>query len=292
MYEQFYGFKERPFSLLPDPSFLVLTRQHSMAIALLEYGVLNPSAGFIVITGEVGAGKTTIVRHLLNQAGEDVTIGVITNTHSAFGDLLQWVLMAFGLGYQGKEKGERYEIFVKFLISEYAKGRRAVLVIDEAQNMAPETLEELRLLSNINADKDHVFQLILVGQPELRNVLRQPSLRQFAQRVSLSYHLDAMDRDETRNYVRHRIAAAGGDPEMMDDRSCTAIWHHSRGIPRVVNTLCDMALVYGYSMGRAVVDLEIIQNVVKDRIKGGMLDGPEPDGCAEEDERPANATST
>lgn len=275
MYEQFYGLKERPFSLLPDPAFLFPSRRHAMALTTLEYGVLNPSAGFVVITGEVGAGKTTIVRHLLNQLEDDVTVGIITNTHAAFGDLLQWVLMAFGLEYRGKDKGERYEALVNFLIAEYARRRRTVLVIDEAQNMPAETLEELRLLSNINADKDHVFQLIFVGQPELRNMLRQASLRQFAQRVSLSYHLEALDREETRSYVRHRIATAGGDPGTIDDRACIAVWYYSRGIPRVVNTLCEMALVYGYSMERTVIDAEIIQAVVKDRKEGGMLEGIE-----------------
>ena len=153
MYEAFYGLREKPFSLLPDPSFLYLGRPHSMAYAVLEYGVLS-QAGFTVITGEVGSGKTTLIRHLLNQLDTSVTVGLITNTANIAGDLLRWVLLAFRQDYKNKDTVELHEAFETFLIDQYAAGRRTVLLVDEAQNLSLQTLEELRMLSNINADKD------------------------------------------------------------------------------------------------------------------------------------------
>ncbi|NNF16565.1 MAG: AAA family ATPase, partial [Gammaproteobacteria bacterium] len=170
MYEQFYKLDEKPFTLLPDPAFLYLGKKHQMALTMLQYGLANNS-GFSVITGEIGSGKTTLIRRLLNEMDDDISVGLISNTHQSFGDLLQWVLMAFGLEHKGKEKVECYETFVNYVVEEYAGNKRTVLIIDEAQNLSIETLEELRMLSNINSDKNQVLQLILVGQPELRATL-------------------------------------------------------------------------------------------------------------------------
>ena len=167
MYEAFFGFKEKPFSIIPDPSFLYPSSKHRAALDLLEYGMMN-QAGFNVITGEIGTGKTTLIRHILNRMNKDVTVGLISNTHRSFGELLQWILYAYGLDYKGKEKVEMFQAFMEFLINEYANNRRTVLIVDEAQNMSPETLEELRMLSNVNADKSQVLQVVLVGQPQLR----------------------------------------------------------------------------------------------------------------------------
>ena len=169
MYESFYGFREKPFSLLPDPGFLYFTRKHRLALAMLEYGLAN-QAGFTVISGDIGTGKTTLIRHLLNSLDQELTIGLITNTHQSIGELMQWVLLAFDLDYRDKSPVEMYRMLVDFVIEQYAQGRRTVLIVDEAQNLAVETLEELRMLSNINADKDQVLQIVLVGQPELREV--------------------------------------------------------------------------------------------------------------------------
>ncbi len=274
MYESFYGFKEKPFSLLPDPAFLYLGQKHRTALTMLQYGLMS-NAGFTVVTGEIGSGKTTLIRQILNDLDQDVTVGLISNTHQSFGELLQWVLMAFGLPHKGMEKVDRFESFVNFLISEYSEGRRTVLVIDEAQNLSIETLEELRMLSNVNADKNQVLQLIMVGQPELRTLLQLPQLKQFAQRVSVSHHLDALSSEETLNYIRHRVAVAGGDPATFDDKACALVWYHSRGVPRVVNTLCDMALVYGYAGGQKQILAKTIKEVVRDRKKGGIFAGRE-----------------
>ena len=196
MYEAFYGLREKPFSLLPDPSFLYFTRKHQLTLTMLQYGLTN-QAGFTVISGGIGTGKTTMIRHLLNNMEQDTTVGLISNTHSAFGDLLQWVLLAYNLDYKDRDQVDMYRTFVDFMIREYAEKRRTILIVDEAQNMSAETLEELRMLSNVNADKDQVLQVILVGQQELRDTLRRPELVQFAQRISVDYHLTALDAEET-----------------------------------------------------------------------------------------------
>lgn len=272
MYESYYGFQEKPFSLLPDPAFLYLGQRHRTALTMFQYGLLSNS-GFTVVTGEIGSGKTTLIREILDEIEDDVTVGLISNSHQSFGELLQWVLMAFGLDYKAKDKVERYETFVNFVIDEYAQKRRTVLIIDEAQNLSIETLEELRMLSNINADKNQVLQLVLVGQPELRTNLQLPQLKQFAQRISVSHHLDPLSSEETFHYIRHRIKVAGGDPELFDERTCSLVWYHSRGVPRVINTLCDMALVYGFAAQKEKIDVELLKEVVRDRKKGGIFSG-------------------
>lgn len=264
MYEAIYGFRERPFSLLPDPAFLFLAQQHSSALAMLEYG-LTCQAGFTVITGEVGCGKTTLIRHLLNNVERDVTVGLLTNTHAAIGELLQWVLLSFGLDYKQEGKVALYEVFLNFVIGEYAKNRRTVLIIDEAQNLGIETLEELRMLSNINADKDQVLQLILVGQPELRLMLKSPNLTQFAQRVSVDYYLRPFEREQSIAYIAHRLSCAGGDSSLIDPAACDLIHRYARGVPRLINTLCDTALVYGYAERADRIGADIVRAVLEDR---------------------------
>ena len=272
MYESFYGFSEKPFTLLPDPSFLYLGKKHRMALTMLQYGLMN-NAGFSVITGEIGSGKTTLIRRLLDEMDSDVTVGLISNTHQSLGELMQWVLMAFGMPHKGKEKVERYEDFVNFVVNEYAQNRRTVLIIDEAQNLPSDTLEELRMLSNINADKNQVLQLVLVGQPELRDTLLLPSLKQFAQRISVSYHLEALSAQETVDYVHHRISVVGGDTAIFPESACSMVWYYSRGVPRVINTICDTALVYGFAEEARTITGTLIKDVVRDRKLGGIFAG-------------------
>lgn len=272
MYENFYGFREKPFSLLPDPEFLYLSAKHSSAYSVLEYG-LTGQAGFTVISGEVGSGKTTLVRSFLQQVGPDTTVGLISNTPSGFGDLLRWILYAFDLGYQGKETVELHEIFIQFLIAQYAVGRRCVLIIDEAQNLEAETLEELRMLSNVNASKDLLLQVVLVGQPELAETLNRPDMQQFAQRVSISYHLEALTLEETHAYIRHRLAVAGGDATIFTDAACDALYILSKGVPRLINGLCDISLVYGFGEEEPQVDLETVLAVMEDRSQSGQWMG-------------------
>jgi len=270
MYQNFYGFREKPFSLLPDSGFLYLSDKHRMALTLLEYGLMN-QAGFTVISGGIGTGKTTLIRKLLNDIDPSIKVGLISNTHQTFGDLLQWIALAFDLPHQGRDKVQLYQDFMDFIIQEYAQGRRTVLIVDEAQNMPAETLEELRMLSNVNADKDQVLQIILVGQRELRETLRRPDLVQFAQRIGVDYHLEPLDADETSDYIRHRCKTAGGKAELFSDQACQLIHQYSSGVPRLINLLCDTALVYGYAEQRDRVDAALVEDVAKQKQQGGLF---------------------
>lgn len=241
-----------------------------MALTMLNYG-LRSEAGITVITGEVGAGKTTLIHHVLDGLGDDIAVGLISNTHKAFGELLEWVLMAFGLDYKNKTKTELYQLFSDFLIEQYAQNKRTVLIIDEAQNFGAETLEELRMLSNINSGKHMVLQLVLVGQPELLQTMRKQELRQLAQRVSVDYHIDSLKLSDTIEYIRYRIEHAGGDSEIFMKSACAVVHYYSRGIPRLINTLCDFALVYAFAGEQVKVDAKLILDVVRDKQKGGIF---------------------
>jgi general secretion pathway protein A len=271
IYTAHFGLSERPFTLLPDPDFLYWSENHARAYAMLEYGLLT-HAPITVITGEIGAGKTTLLRHLLRSLPEDVTVGLISNAQGNRGELLHWVLMA--LGAQTDMNASYVQLFAQFqdfLIAEYAAGRRTMLIFDEAQNLSVETLEELRMFSNINADKDELLQLVLVGQPELRDLIAEPRLVQFAQRVAAEYHLPGMSAEAVRDYVRHRLKVAGAAREIFTPAACECVHLASRGVPRLVNQICDYALVYAFTDGLEKVDAGVIQQVVLDRRAHGNL---------------------
>ncbi len=214
MYLEYYKLREMPFNLTPDPAFLYMTLQHKFALTLLRYGIVSQT-GFCLLSGEVGSGKTLLLRQLLSSIDQSLTVGLLASTSRRFERLLPWVCVAFGLEHEGNDDATLYQRFVNFLIAEYAAGRRVILIVDEAQNLGVDALEELRLLSNVNANKHVVLQTFLVGQPELRDALAQPQLCQFAQRISVDYHLAALGPADTLGYVRHRLAVAGGDPELF-----------------------------------------------------------------------------
>lgn len=271
MYKSYYGLTDRPFSLLPDPDYLWLGPKHRMAFSLLEYG-LNYSEGFTVITGEIGCGKTTLVRQLLKTAGPLVTFGFIADTIRLQGEILERVLLSLGLEIPEGGWSEKFQLFSDFAIDEYAKGRRLVVIVDEAQNMDIEALEELRVLSNINSEKDLLIQIILTGQPELRNKLLDPKLKQFAQRVGKLYHLLPLSKDETYDYIRHRVSIAGGSPELFSDAACKLVYKSSNGVPRVINQLCDTALVYGYGLDNPIIDEAVMESVNADHYQAWGTD--------------------
>ncbi len=264
MYESFYGLREKPFSLLPDPGFLFLSREHQQALTLLEYGLLNLS-GFIVLTGEIGVGKTTLMRSLLERLDSSINVGLISHTHQSLGDLLDWICAAFDLKAGTTGKLDLYHSFVDFLIDQYAQGRRTLLIVDEAQNLDADKLEELRLLSNVNSGKDLVLQLMLLGQPQLRDLLHQPALQQFVQRVAASFHLGRLSAADTQNYIHHRLSVAGGQYEIFTAEACEAVHHYSNGVPRLINLICDTALVYGYGAGSRIITDEIVDEFAESR---------------------------
>jgi type II secretory pathway predicted ATPase ExeA len=270
VYEKFYGLRERPFSLMPDPSFLYLGRNHQQVLTLLQYALAH-GTGFALVTGEIGSGKTTLVRHLLTLTDATVTVGLISNTHHGFNALLPWVAQCLGVPARGRSEPELYEAFVDHLLREYASGRRTVLILDEAQNLSAHALEELRVLSNINSDKDLLLQTILVGQPELRATLAQPGMAQLAQRIAIEYHLGPLQRSETHDYVRHRLAVAGGSPDLIQPEAVELLHTRTGGVPRLINLVCDMALVYGFSDQKSVVDAELVAQVLKDRAANSLV---------------------
>lgn len=266
IYTKHFQMRERPFTLVPDPDFLFWSPAHKRAFAILEYGIVT-RAPITLITGEVGAGKTTLVQHLLQSIEEDVTIGLVSNAQGDRGELLRWVMSAFGQTTEGTtDYVDLFARFQNFLIEQYAAGKRAVAIIDEAQNMSRENLEELRMFTNINSNKDELFQIILVGQPELRDVVMRPDLSQFAQRVSAHFHLGAMDAETVQNYIKHRLTKAGGSEDIFDTGACALVHEHSGGIPRVVNQLSDLCMVYAFANGDLRVTSETVKQVLDDGV--------------------------
>ena len=270
MYEKFYGLTTRPFTMHPDPYFLYWGRNHSLAYGMLEYGILN-EAGFTVITGEIGSGKTTLLRQLLHSIDERITVGLISNTMMGQGTLLEWILLSLNQPFDHLKYVGLLRQFQDFLISEYEQGRHTVLMIDEAQNLDLAALEELRMLSNINADGAQLLQVILVGQPQLRVMLQRPELVQFAQRITSDFHLGPLTADEAAHYIHHRLSLSGSEEHLFSKEAAHMIADASSGIPRIINAVCDAALVYGYALHAKKITVNIVQEVLGDRNKFGLV---------------------
>ncbi|MBV8665082.1 MAG: AAA family ATPase [Burkholderiaceae bacterium] len=247
MYESYYGLSAKPFMLRPDPHFFFGSKGHKRAMAYLEYG-LSQGEGFIVVTGEVGAGKTTLVRNLFNNLPADQFVAAhIVNTGLDSDDTLRMVVSAFGLPYEDTSKTALLRRLEQFLRSCDKQGKRALLVVDEAQNLTSRTVEELRMLSNFQTDEKSLLQTFLLGQPEFRATLHGEDMQQLRQRVTASYHLGPMEAGETKAYIEHRLHTVGwkSNPSFSDDAHA-AIYAYSGGIPRKINTLCDRLLLMGY----------------------------------------------
>jgi general secretion pathway protein A len=266
IYTQHFGLTERPFSLVPDPAFVYWSGTHTRAYTILEFGLLT-RAPITLVTGDVGTGKTTLVHHLLNSMSTEVRAGLVANAHGARSELLRWVLLAFGVPAGPHESYvDHFARFQDFLISEYAEGRRVVLIFDEAQNLAIDSLEELRMLTNINSNKDELLQLILVGQPELRAVVQRPEMTQFAQRISSAYHLSPMDAETVQRYIEHRLHVVGATVQIFTPEACAYVHAKTGGVPRLINKLCDLSMVYAFTKGEVWVDVETVEQVVNDGV--------------------------
>lgn len=244
MYESYFGLTGKPFQLNPDPDFFFGSRGHKRAMAYLEYG-LHQGEGFIVITGEVGAGKTTLVRNLLRRIpGDTISAAQIVSTQVDADDLLRLVAAGFGLPHQGVDKAGLLMHIEQHLRSLHAQGRRALLIVDEAQNLSPGAVEELRMLSNFQVGTRSLVQSFLVGQPEFREIMQRPEMRQLKQRIIASYHLGPLDRAETQAYVEHRLHHVGWqDDPRFQEGAFESVFTHTAGVPRRINTLCDRTLL-------------------------------------------------
>ena len=246
MYTSFFELNEKPFELLPNPKFLFLSKGHKKALSYLEYGI-QERAGFTLLTGEVGSGKTTLLRNVIKNLGSKTTLSMVFNTRVETDQLLALINEDFGLEVDGKDKVVLLRNLNDFLVQENSSGRRPIVIIDEAQNLPPESLEEIRLLSNLEFDTFKLLQIILVGQPELKEVLAQPGLRQLRQRISISCHLGPLSREETEAYVYHRLQVAGNREAVeFADKAFDLIYQFSLGGPRLINVICDFLLLAAF----------------------------------------------
>jgi len=246
MYTSFFNLNEKPFELLPNPKFLFLSKGHKKALSYLEYGI-QERAGFTLLTGEVGSGKTTLLRNIIKNLGSKTILSMVFNTRVESNQLLALINEDFGLEVDGKDKVVLLRDLNDFLVKENSSGRRPIVIIDEAQNLPPESLEEIRLLSNLEFDNFKLLQIILVGQPELKEVLSQPGLRQLRQRISISCHLGPLSREETEAYIFHRLEIAGNrEAVTFADKAFDLIYQFSSGGPRLINVICDFLLLAAF----------------------------------------------
>ncbi len=275
MYKSFYNLKRNPFEITPDPTFLFPTTRHNEALASLYYGV-TAHRGFVVLTGEVGTGKTLIVRSLLGLVQRrDIAFALIFNPSLSPLEFMRYIAGDFGLPVAGKAKDELIHGLNDFLLQRHQKGLTTLLVVDEAHYLSAEILEEVRLLTNLETSQQKLLQIVLAGQPELDQKLDSHELRQLKQRIALRCHLDALSLDETREYVRRRLEISGAPTpkEIFSDAAVEAVFSHSRGVPRLINTICENALLSGYAKQAATIGNEIIDSVARDlRLAVGALE--------------------
>ncbi len=271
MYERYFQLRERPFALSPDPEYLYPSRVHQEALNYLRYGI-EGHAGFVVITGEIGSGKTTMLQSLLCRLDRSTAVARIMNTMLDARELLEAILLDFGLDPTGLSKPVMLHRLGEYLIQQRQAGRLTLLVIDEAQNLNLLALEEIRMLSNLETEKSKLIQIILIGQPELRDTLALPQLEQLRQRITVSYHLLPLDVDETQNYINHRLRRAAIGPALELPREVTDVIHErSRGVPRIINVIADATLLFAYGVDRRDVDVSIVREALEELDGTGVL---------------------
>lgn len=265
MYESFFKLTEKPFNTTPDSKFFFPSLRHTEALNNLVYAI-SERRGFVVITGEIGAGKTTVCRTLLNKLEPNTKVAVITNTHLNCKELIEQILEELEVGYTPGSKRKLIAQLNEFLIKQLSQNINVVLIIDEAQNLTTRVLEEVRMLSNLETEKEKLIQIILMGQPQLKAKLEHAKLLQFKQRIALNYHLEGLSQEETNNYIQHRIKLASSNgTDIFTQEAVEKIYDYSRGIPRLINLVCDSALLSGYVMSQPQIDVKIINEVISER---------------------------
>ncbi|HAP40611.1 MAG TPA: hypothetical protein DCQ94_12770 [Nitrospira sp.] len=270
MYKSFYRLHSKPFSLLPDSEFLYLGATHRTAYSLLEYGLLT-EAPFMVLTGDPGTGKTSLLHKLIGDNRDLYSIGFLTNARYDVDYLLPWILLALGLNTKQLDPVEAQHLFAKFLAEEALRKRRVVLIMDEAQNLGVKLLEELRLLSNLNREKSLQLQIILSGQPDLQALLRRVDMTQFAQRVVVDYHIQPFTEEDVAQYIHHRIQLSGGSRPLFSPQACALTYRLSQGNPRLINQVCEMALTYGFAQQAPRITAQLLAQAALDRRKNRIL---------------------
>jgi type II secretory pathway predicted ATPase ExeA len=270
MYESFYGLRTKPFALLPDSEFLYPGSVHRAAYSLLEYGLIN-EAPFMVLTGDPGMGKTSLLQKLILEHGEKHSIGLVTNARYDIEHLLPWILLSLGLSKKQLDQVEAYHVFSEYLIQEAKQHRRVILFVDEAQSLGTGLLEELRLLSNLNDGNTLKLQIVLSGQPALHTLLQRNDMTQFAQRIVVDYHLEPLSEAESGHCIRHRLKVAGGHPSLFTNKACTLVHRLARGNPRLINQVCGYALTYGFAEQARVITSKLVAQAAFDRSKGRIL---------------------
>ncbi len=271
MYQEFFALNDKPFALTSNPSFLYLSPKHKEALAYLAYGI-RERMGFIEITGEVGTGKTTIIRSLLNQLDDKTKTAFIFNSSLTELQLMQTVIEDLGIQTQKKGRAELFSELNRYLIEQLRQNNNVVLIIDEAQNLSMKLLEQVRMLSNLEADNEKLLQIVLVGQPELRDKLARPELRQLRQRISVRYHIDPLDHADVPRYISHRLAVAGavnGKSPVFLDKALDEIGRYSGGVPRLINSVCDKALLMAYVLEERQINADIVKRCIRE-IEGGV----------------------
>ena len=265
VYEQFYGLNENPFTVTPNPQYVYLGENHREALAQLLYGV-REKKGFIVITGEVGTGKTTLLHYLLNKLGESnhARTAFLFNPKLTVKDFIQYILRDLGVETHQGTKTDYLHILHQYLLDAYEKNENVILIVDEAQGLNPELLEEIRLLSNFETSKAKLLQIVLVGQPELNKTLMQSDFRQLRQRINMRYHLHPLSGPETKAYIEKRLRVAGAKQPIFTEDALKEIYRKSKGVPRLINIVCDNALLSGYALEKKLVDHKLIKEAAED----------------------------
>ena len=285
MYERYFQLRERPFALSPDPEYLYPSRVHQEALSYLRYGI-EGHAGFVVITGEIGSGKTTMLQSLLGRLDRNTTVARLVNTMLDARELLEAIVLDFGMDPTGMSKPVLLHRLGQFLVQQRQAGRLTLLVIDEAQNLSLPALEEIRMLSNLETEKSKLIQIVMIGQPDLRDKLALPQLEQLRQRITVSYHLQPLDAGETHNYINHRLRrAAIGAPVEFSREVTDVIYARSRGVPRIINVIADATLLFAYGVDRRDIDLSIVREALEELDATGVLasyhaEGGHPEAAA------------